>query len=166
MSSTSRLRRLPPVCVLVAALQGLRGRLGFQHRHVGRVLVTEDGQRLRVFRHLARREGSEQAGSSPAVFVARFRFRRFSQRLNRLLSLIPVPLIAGYPGFRHKLWMADEATGTWQGVYEWESPEAVKVYRSSLVLALMNRRADATSISYTMLQDTRLDDFVDQRAVH
>ena len=76
-----------------------------------------------------------------------------------------MPLIAGYPGFRHKLWMADEVSGTWQGVYEWESPEAVEVYRSSFVLGLMNRRAEPTSISYTVLQDTRLDDFVDQRAV-
>jgi hypothetical protein len=162
MSSASRLRRLPPVCVLVAVLQVLVGRLGFERRHVGRKLVMEDGRPFRVFRHLALR-GARPPGS-PVVFVVRFRFARLSQGLNRLLSLIPVPLIAGFPGFRHKLWMADEESGHWQGLYEWESAEAVEAYRHSFVLRLMNRRAEPESISYTVMKGTQLADFVERCA--
>ena len=162
MSSGSRLRRLPPVCALAAVLRTLAGRLGFERRYVGRELVMEDGRRFRVFRHLTARGSAAGEPGSPAVFVVRFSFARLSQALNRLLSLIPVPLIAGYPGFRHKLWMADES-GRWQGVYEWESAEAVQAYRHSFVLRLMNRRADPSSISYRVMEGTQLADFVSQR---
>jgi hypothetical protein len=160
--SLSRLRLLPPVCALVAVLQGLVGRLGFERRYVGRELVMEDGRRFRVFRHLTLEGSSPRLPGPPTVFVVRFRFARLSQGLNRLLSLIPVPLIAGYTGFRQKVWMADEENDHWQGVYEWESAEAVEAYRRSFVLRLMNRRAEPESISYAVIEGTRLADFVDQ----
>ena len=164
MSSGSRLRRLPPVCALVAVLQGLVGRLGFERRYVGRELVMEDGRRFRVFRHLTLKGSGARPPGPPTVFVVRFRFARLSQGLNRLLSLIPVPLIAGYTGFRQKVWMADEESGHWQGVYEWESAEAVEAYRRSFVLRLMNRRAEPESISYAVIKGTRLADFVERCA--
>ena len=124
----------------------------------------EDGRRFRVFRHLALRGPGAGAEDSSAVFVVRFRFARLPERLNRLLSLIPVPLIGGYPGFRHKVWMVDEESGYWQGVYEWKSAAAVEAYRGSFVLRLMNRRAEPESISYAVLEGTRLTDFADRYA--
>lgn len=158
-----RLRCLPPVCALVALSNVLLGRLEFERRYVGRGLVMEDGRRFRVFRHLTLRGSGAGSPNPPAVFVVRFRFARLSQDLNRWLSLIPVPLIAGCPGFRQKLWMADEQSGHWQGVYEWESAEAVREYRGSFVLRLMNRRAESESISYTVVEGIHLADFVRQR---
>ena len=122
----------------------------------------EDGRRFRVFRHLSLRSSS---GVTPALLVVRFRFERFSQGLNRLLSLVPVPLIGGFPGFHDKLWMVDEETGDWQGVYEWESAEAVEAYRGSFVLGVMNRRADPDAISYTMIPRTRLAEYLERRMV-
>ncbi len=80
-----------------------------------------------------------------------------------MLSLIPVPLIGGYPGFRHKLWMVQEETGYWQGVYEWESTEAVETYRRSFILGAMNRRAEPDSISETVVPRTLLEDYVGSR---
>jgi hypothetical protein len=163
MNSKNRFRRLPPVCALVAVLRLLIGDLRFERRYLGRVFVMEDGQRFRVFRHLSFRGGRTEAQVSPAVFVVRFKFARFSQGLNRLLSLIPVPLIGGYPGFRNKLWMVQEETGFWQGVYEWESTEAVETYRRSFVLGVMNRRAEPGSISETVVLRTPLEDYVGGR---
>ncbi|NIQ58914.1 MAG: hypothetical protein GWN71_37780, partial [Gammaproteobacteria bacterium] len=46
-------RRIPPVCALVAAASALVGRLRFRRRHVGAALITEDGRTFRVFRHLS-----------------------------------------------------------------------------------------------------------------
>jgi len=164
MSSENRFRRLPPVCTLFAMLRALVRRLRFERRYVGRVLVMENGQRFRVFRHLSLRTSRAGVHASPAVLVVRFKFARFSQRLNRLLSLIPVPLIGGYPGFRHKLWMVNEESGYWQGVYEWESPEAVEAYRCSFALRMMNRRAEPESISYEVIEQTQLADYVNRRS--
>ncbi len=163
MNSKNRFRRLPPVCALVAVLRLLIGDLRFERRYLGRVFVMEDGQRFRVFRHLSFRGGRTESEVSPAVFVVRFKFARFSQGLNRLLSLIPVPLIGGYPGFRNKLWMVQEETGFWQGVYEWESTEAVETYRRSFVLGAMSRRAEPGSISETVILRTPLEDYVGGR---
>ena len=162
MSSKSRLRRLPPICALVAVLRALVGRLGFERRYVDRELVMEDGRCFRVFRHLAASRAGSGANGASTVFVVRFRFARLPEGLNRWLSLIPVPLIGGYPGFRHKLWMADQQSRYWQGVYEWESADAVAAYRRSLVLRLMNRRAEPESISYSVIEGTRLQDFVER----
>ncbi len=162
-SPGNRFRRLPPVCALVALLNVLLGRLEFERRYVGRELVMEDGRRFRVFRHLTLRGSGAGSPKPPVVFVIRFRFARLSQDLNRWLSLIPVPLIAGCPGFRHKLWTVDEQSGHWQGVYEWESAAAVREYRGSFVLRLMNRRVESESISYTVMEGIHLADFVKQR---
>lgn len=153
-----RFRRFPPVCLLVAAVLAVLGRLQFRRRYVGKELVMKDGRRFRVFRHLSFRSNS---GVEPAVLVVRFRFARLSQRVNRLLSLVPIPLIGGFPGFRDKLWMVDEETGDWQGVYEWESAQAVELYSRSFVLGVMNRRADPESITYTVIPETRLANYLD-----
>jgi len=165
MSLKNRVRRLPPVCALVAVLRMLTGRLRLESRYVGGILVMEDGQRFRVFRHLSLRgnEEREQSAPAPAVLVVRLKFARFSQTLNRLLSLIPVPLIGGYPGFRRKLWMVQEETGYWQGVYEWESTEAVEAYRRSFVLHTMNRRAEPRSVSQTVVLRATLENYVGGR---
>lgn len=160
MSPESRFRRLPPVCLLVAISLALRRRLRFRHRHVGSVLAMDDGRRFRVFRHMERLETGDDA---PSVLVIRFRFARFSQQLNRLLSLLPIPVIGGFPGFRTKLWMVEEGTGFWQGVYEWESPEALDLYRQSFVLGMMNRRAEADSITSTVIPRTRLSEYLEGR---
>ena len=162
LSHKTRVRRLPPICLLAAVVQTLLGGLQLRRRFVGRELVMDDGRRFRIFRHLSQRSSS---GVAPAVLVVQFRFVRFPQRVNRLLSLVPVPLIGGFPGFRHKLWMVDEETGAWQGVYEWESAEAVELYRRSFVLGVMNRRADPESISFTVVPKTRLADYLEGRIV-
>jgi len=61
--------------------------------------------------------------------------------------------------------MVDEETGDWQGVYEWESAEAVELYRRSFVLGVMNRRADPGSITHTVVPETRLADYLEERIV-
>lgn len=158
----SRLRRLPPICVLVSVRGALLGRLGFQRQLVGKVLVMEDGCGFRVFRHLSLAAHGPDSSGSPAVLVVRFRFARLSQRANRLLSLLPVPVIAGFPGFREKLWMADDR-GWWQGVYEWESGRAVEAYRTSAVFRTMERRAAPGTLSWDVVESTRLGDWLEGR---
>jgi hypothetical protein len=157
-SATGRLRRLPPVCALAAAASALAGRLRFHSQLLGMDLVMEDGRTFRVFRHLWRNR-RDPVPVEPAVLVVRFRFARRSQRANRLLSLLPVPVIGGSPGFRHKLWMVDDR-GCWQGVYEWRSAGAVEAYRSSLVFRTMERRAAPGTLSTTVIQPRQLAEWI------
>lgn len=156
----SRSRRLPPICVAAAVVSALCGRLRFRRRYVGTVFVMEDMRTFRVFRHLSTRP-RRAAADRPAILVVRFRFARLSQRWNRLLSLLPVPVIGGFPGFHQKLWMADDH-GWWQGVYEWESARALEAYRASAVFRTMKRRAAPGTLSTTVIESRRLDEWLSE----
>ena len=153
MSSKNRVRRLPPVCALVAVLRMLTGRLRLESRYVGSMIVMEDGQRFRVFRHLSLsgNEEREQGAPASAILVVRFKFARFSQALNRLLSLIPVPLIGGYPGFRQKLWSRGQR---WRTMLEGGSNRAERAplparapYVRKSTSSRLNQRTQKASIA-------------------
>ena len=166
----------PFFCFFIAIGNALWGSIRFSREHVGNILRMDDGHAYTVFRQVSltgasSSQSSEPATASPprppttAVFIARFKFARFSQRCNRILSLIPIPLIVGFPGFQEKIWMVDEETGYWQGVYQWESERAIEAYQQSFVLGVMNKRAVQASISYTILPNTRLSEYVKRRLV-
>ena len=56
-------------------------------------------------------------------------FRRFSDEV--------APAFAALPGLIAKVWLADAATGTYGGIYSWESKEAFDAYtRSDLFNAI------------------------------
>jgi hypothetical protein len=59
--------------------------------------------------------------------------------------------------------MVDEETGDWQGLYEWESAEAVELYRRSFVFGVMNHRANPGSITYSAIPRARLADYLEWR---
>ena len=75
-------------------------------------------------------------------------------------SLIPIPLIVGFPGFRDKFWMIDWETGFWQGIYQWDNIAAVEKYKKSFVLGMMNKRSVKSSISYTAIPDRNIDEYL------
>jgi hypothetical protein len=158
MSLMNKLRRSPPACALIAVGCFLAGLTRFSRRHLNKELAINGAGRFRVFRHVTRRTHSARSGD---LFVVRFKFARFSHRVNRWLSLIPVLLIAGFPGFRDKLWLVDEETGYWLGLYRFESVETIAAYKRSFVLGVMNRRSRADTVAYAVIAATRLQDYLD-----
>jgi hypothetical protein len=56
--------------------------------------------------------------------------------------------------------MVNEHTGSWQSVYQWESEQAVEAYQQSFVLGMMNKRAIQESLSYTILPNIRLSEYM------
>lgn len=70
--------------------------------------------------------------------------------------MFPIPFIAGFPGFREKVWLVDEQAGDWQGVYEWESENRARKYAKSYVLGMMVRRAVKDSVSVAVIPKTSL----------
>ena len=74
-----------------------------------------------------------------------------SPRQNKLFSLLPVPFFVGLPGFRSKLWMLNEASGDFQGIYEWDSVEHAKNYADSFAMKFMTMRSARGSVSYMIL---------------
>jgi len=107
-----------------------------------------DGERFAAFRKVGLRAGPGQPEAPGAVFLVRFRFRNLGERANRLLSLIPIPLILAQPGFRSKTWLLGEESRDFAGHYEFDRREQAEAYRDSLPLRMMKRRADSASLSH------------------
>ena len=136
-------------------------KLHFPSNYNNKIIRMDDGTEFKIFRHM-RLKSSIQSENS-AIFIVRFKFKKFSHQANIRLSRIPILLIAGFPGFRDKLWMIDWKTGYWQGMYQWEAVEAIEEYKKSFVLGMMNKRADTHPISYNILRDKNIDDYLQSR---
>ena len=85
-----------------------------------------------------------------ALFDVRFHFAKFSTHTNIRLSLIPILFIVAQPGFRSKTWMLSEKSGTFRGVYEWDTVEDAENYWDSFPMRMMRKRAAADSLIRTI----------------
>jgi len=149
---------------MVAVHRLVRGALHFSKEHLGKTLVMGDGGQFTVFRHMHLRKENVDRSDASAVFVVRFRFAKFSHKTNRILSYIPILFIAGFPGFRDKLWMVNEENGYWQGVYQWDTARCVEDFQGSFVLSMMTRRAIPETVSHETLPNTSLKDYMDAKS--
>jgi hypothetical protein len=146
--------------LIAAVCQLVRGRLHFSKEYLGKTIVMGDGQQFTVFRHMHLRTRNLYFDDSPTIFVVRFKFARLSYKINRILSCIPIPFIAGFPGFRDKVWMVNEKNGYWQGIYQWDSVRCAEDYKNSFVLSMMTKRAIPETISYEIVPKTSLEDYM------
>jgi len=136
-------------------------KLQFPSTYTNKIVRTDDGKEFKIFRHMHLKSSGQS--ENPSIFIVRFRFKKFSHNTNIRLSRIPIPLIAGFPGFRDKLWMIDWNTDYWQGIYQWKNIEAIENYKKSFVLGMMNKRAIDKSISYEIIKDEKIDDYLQSR---
>ncbi len=117
--------------------------------HVGATLSFRDGTTSRVFRE-TRVAGATTA--DPVLLVIRFRLA-FLDDLRPLHAgfrrecLIHTPLFAGFRGFRSKLWLEDEDTRIYRGVYQWDGAKDAATYAARMVglLAPFSNRGTAQS---------------------
>ena len=124
-------------------------RLSYPKTYLDEEIIMEDGLKFKIFRHMSLKVKNESDKKS--IFIVRFKFKKFSHKANIRLSRIPIMLIAGFPGFRDKLWMIDYETDYWQGLYQWETEESIKKYQNSFVLGLMNKRSDDSTLEYKII---------------
>ncbi len=115
--------------------------------HVGMTLSFRDGTSSRVFRETT---VVGAATADPVLLVIAFRLA-FLDNLEPLHAgfrrecLIHTPLFAGFPGFRSKLWLADDETRVYRGIYQWEGAAAAAAYAGRMVglLAPFSNRGTA-----------------------
>lgn len=147
------LRYLPPVAAITGLGRMLAGRVRFNRRRVGKILIEENGEQHRVFREVEVDSPQRLPCGLPVALKLRFRFARFSPAVNRWLSLIPVPAIIGMPGLRQKTWTHCDETGYSQGIYQFESIETAEAYLASLVVRMLEKRAAPGSMSQIILKE-------------
>jgi len=141
----SLIRKSPPVCLGISIMRLMAGRLQLSKTYAGQTIIMEGEQEYEVFRHI--RIHPDREAASPVTFLVRFKFSRLSHKANKIASVIPMLLITGFPGFHIKMYGVNRANGYWQGMYQWESKQALNEYKASFVFRMMNKRAIKSSIS-------------------
>lgn len=106
------------------------------------------------------RKRTPERANGLITFVVRFKFARLSHQANKMASIIPMLLIAGYPVFFQKLYAVKKENGYWQGMYEWESLEHLEAYKQSFVYRMMNKRSLNGTLNSQTFPDCQLSDMI------
>ncbi len=142
--------QIPPVLFARAIALCLRGRVHFPKSQNGD--TVQEKEEFIIFRKVVVEPVANQPIKPKALFRVYFQFARFSQKVNKILSLIPIPFIIAQPGFRSKTWMSGKETGTFQGLYEWDNVEDAERYWNSFPLKLMKRRSIPDTLKYEIIE--------------
>jgi hypothetical protein len=158
------IRITPPVCLIISLAELLCGRLRFPGNYLNSEIQGNDGKTFRIFRDIRKNPIGEESGN--CVFVVRFRFAHLSQCSNRLASVIPMLIIAGFPGFMQKIYAEDAESGFWQGMYQWRSQNDLEAYQKSFIFHMMNKRAVSGSLTSFRFCNTCLTSYLqDQKEI-
>ena len=143
----------------------LSGRVSFPKNNVNLTLTMEDGQKFTVLRTL-HIENKNNSANSNAVFIVRFKFKGFEFETNKRLSIIPAPFPINMDGFIEKDWTFNNATGEFQGIYQWRSETLANNYPDSFVFRIMTKRAAPGTVNYKILPNTNLAEYLKKLAAH
>jgi hypothetical protein len=158
------IRYIPPVAVVAAIWRLLSGRIRFPRVRVGKSLKMDDGEVHAVFREVRVALSRVVPAESMTVLRVRFKFARFSPTVNKRLSLIPIPVITGMPGFCRKTWTFCEESGYSQGIYQFASMEQAEGYRRSPVMRILEKRSVPGSTSHELFPGTLIEDYLNSRS--
>lgn len=143
-----------------------RHRLARPSDHLGMTLSFRDGTMSRVFRETL---VAGATTADPVLLVIGFRLA-FLDDLGPLHAgfrrecLIHTSLFAGFPGFRSKLWLEDEDTRIYRGVYQWDGEEDAASYAARMVGLLAPFSNRGTARSHVVPGLTRSDYLLDPDA--
>jgi hypothetical protein len=129
----------------------LSGRLHSSKGMIGKVFRNADGHECVIFRHTALDPADGQAKRPQAMFRMQFQVPKIVRWRDRLVIALKSPIFVGLPGFRSKLWMVDERSCTYQGVYEWDTLQDAEAYVNSASMAFMAGVAVPGRISYEII---------------
>ena len=130
-----------PLRLLLRALGLWLGGRVHRCRDLDGLGLEDRGERFVAFRRVEVEPDAGQSRGPAGMFRVRFRFKNLPIGVNKLLSLIPIPLIVAQPGFRSKTWLLGEEHGEFIGRYEFDTVEQAEAYWDSLPLRMMRRRA-------------------------
>ena len=142
----------------------LSGRVHFPEDYVGKVIELKDGQNYRIFRRL-QIDGKSENHNDKTIFKVKFRFRNLSPGVNKRFSIIPAPFLIGMKGFREKVWTINEKTNEFQGIYQWSSKEAAERYPETFIFKLMTKRATHGTVSYEIMPDTDIVEYIKAKRI-
>lgn len=140
------MKDIPPIQLGRAIRYFLQGCLHFEKDVVGQILSEDDD--YEVFRKIVLDAPERETRPPEAILRVTFQFRGLSSSQNKKLSLLPIPFIVAQHGFRSKTWMIGRKTGSFQGLYEWDTAKDAREYWNSFPMKMMKRRAVSSSLQH------------------
>lgn len=146
--------------------------MGFKHAgrmhepkgRIGKTFTNPDGQPFVIFKETVLDPLSSPTRRPEAVFRVRFRVKRFTF-WQHLLIAFKSPLFVTLPGFRSKLWMKNEATCDYQGVYEWDKLEEAQAYVNSESMKVMRWLAIPDGIEWEIFSGGKIINIGDKMTI-
>ncbi len=127
------------------------GRLHEPKDQIGKVFTNADGQEFVVFKQTTLDPVADAQTKPAAMFRVKFQVSKIKPRRDRFIISIKSPIFVALPGFRSKLWMVDEKTNTYQGVYEWATLKDAEDYVHSASMDFMTQVSVPGGISYEII---------------
>lgn len=139
----------------------LAARVSFPKNHVNQVLTMDDGQKYSVLRTLHVKDIKKNTNDY-SVLIVKFKFKGLSSNTNKRLSIIPTPFLINMKGFVQKFWTFNTRTNEFQGIYQWKSKKQAESYPDSFVFKLMTKRAAQGTVSYKIIPNTNLNNYIEK----
>ncbi|HST32419.1 MAG TPA: hypothetical protein VLJ80_02750 [Solirubrobacteraceae bacterium] len=163
--SASRGSRARLVCSSLANFLRLAGsrRLHLSAERLGSSFRLFDGQLYRVFRETR----SALPVQEHTVFEVGFRLRLVGSAwaphwLFQRVCILTTPFWSGFAGFGTKLWMVEERTRSYAGIYEWGGSEAATAY-IAVLMPILRFVSVTGSVAYRLHEDIALSEFLASR---
>lgn len=102
------IRKSPPICLGLSVFNLILGKLRLSKQFIGRTIKMQDGHEFTIFRHITIHPVQES--TSTTSFIVSFKFSRLSHKTNRIVSILPMLLITGFPGFDVKMYGVNKST--------------------------------------------------------
>jgi len=133
MTSTQALNVIPRSIVRMVG-----GATGYPRERVGTTITLDDGHTYRVFREIVMKNDPPQA--TGGVFRVWF-YAVTSPRQTIIMSHMTKLFFVGMPGFRGKMWLLNDETGEFGGIYQFDTVENARGYAESFAMGLSERRS-------------------------
>jgi len=156
----TKFRKLSLTCLLVAVVKLITGKLRLSNIYMDQIIEIDDNSKFQIFRHITAKKIN--FNSKHTIFIVSFKFSHLSHKANKLASIIPMLMIAGFPGFVKKIYAVNHQNGYWQGMYQWKSSAYLEAYKKSFIFKVMNKRAIPETIKSIQYENTSLDHFIQQ----
>ena len=160
----SNIRKTPVICLIIAVIRLLTGKLRLSNDYINNIVKMEGGKKFIIFRHITTFPMNHVDGE--CVFIVSFKFAHLSHKANKLTSIIPMLMIAGFRGFVAKMYAVNPDNGYWQGMYQWKSIGHLNDYKKSLVFRMMNKRAIRETIKSVEMINQNLIDVIENKRVN
>ena len=130
-----------PLSVILKSIILLLGqRAKFPRDRVGKTILREDGQQFTIFREVRMKTKMNQPEIPGGVFRVWFSTRAAPENTVRL-SYLTLFGFLGMSGFRSKLWLRNENTGEFGGIYEWDTVQDADSYDKSYAMKFSKWRS-------------------------